>query len=77
VKKDATYQRVFGDPYYPLPRFPNSAADMFAALLRGDPTSYLNHGANDSVQFTPIAWFAPNGEFGLAELIKVALCPTP
>jgi len=52
-------------------------ADVFAALLRGDPTSYLNRGAKDGVEFTPIACFAPNGEFGLAELIKVALRPTP
>jgi Animal haem peroxidase len=44
--------------------------DVFAALLRGDPTSYLNQGA----PFRPIPQFTPDGEtFGLAELIKVAL----
>jgi hypothetical protein len=47
-------------------------AGVFAALLQGDPTSYLNQGA----PFSPIPKFAPNGEFGLAELIKVALRPT-
>jgi len=45
-------------------------ADVFAALLRGDPTSYLNQGA----PFTPIADFTRDGRtFGLAELINVAL----
>jgi hypothetical protein len=48
-------------------------ADVFAALLRGDPTSYLNQGAT----FTPIPCFAPNGKFGLAELINAALDRTP
>jgi hypothetical protein len=47
-------------------------AGVFAALLRGDPTSYLGEGA----PFKPIADFAPNGQFGLAELINVALRPT-
>jgi hypothetical protein len=42
---------------------------VFAALLRGDPTSYLNQGA----PFTPILCFTRNGEFGLAELINAAL----
>jgi Animal haem peroxidase len=46
-------------------------AGVFAALLRGDPTSYLNQGA----PFTPIPEFARGGEFGLAELINVALRP--
>jgi hypothetical protein len=46
-------------------------AGVFAALLRGDPTSYLNEGA----PFTPIMDFAPNGKFGLAELVNVALRP--
>jgi hypothetical protein len=46
-------------------------AGVFAALLRGDPTSYLNDGA----QFRPIADFASGGTFGLAELINVALRP--
>jgi hypothetical protein len=45
---------------------------VFAALLRGDPTSYLNHGA----PFTPIGDFTRNEAFGLAELINVALRPT-
>ena len=44
-------------------------AGVFAALLRGDPTSYLNEGA----PFTPITDFARGGTFGLAELINVAL----
>jgi len=45
-------------------------ADVFAALLRGDPTSYLNQGA----PFTPIADFTRDGRtFGFAELINVAL----
>ena len=42
---------------------------MFAALLDGDRTSYLNKGA----PFTPIADFTRDGTFGLAELINVAL----
>jgi Animal haem peroxidase len=46
-------------------------AGVFAALLRGDPTSYLNEGA----QFRPIADFASGATFGLAELINVALRP--
>ena len=44
-------------------------AGVFAALLRGDPTSYLNEGA----PFTPITDFTRGGKFGLAELINVAL----
>jgi hypothetical protein len=47
-------------------------ADVFAALLRGDRTSYLGQGA----PFTPIAHFARDEKFGLAELINVALRPT-
>jgi Animal haem peroxidase len=50
-------------------------ADVFAALLLGDRTSYLRQGA----PFTPIADFTHDGtrygEFGLAELIKFALSP--
>jgi Animal haem peroxidase len=46
-------------------------ADVFASLLRGDPTSYVNAEST----FKPIAKFAPGGTFGLAELIKVALRP--
>ena len=49
-------------------------ADVFAALLRGDPTSYLKQGA----PFKPIPWLTPDGTtFGLAELINFALKPTP
>jgi hypothetical protein len=48
-------------------------AEVFAALLCGDPTSYLHA---DSV-FTPIAAFMPDGKFGLTELINVALGRTP
>jgi Animal haem peroxidase len=48
-------------------------ADVFAALLIGDRTSYLyaDH------PFRPIPEFAPNQTFGLAELINAALRPTP
>jgi hypothetical protein len=46
-------------------------AGVFASLLRGDPTSYVNAES----RFKPIAKFAPGGTFGLAELIKVALRP--
>ena len=42
---------------------------VFAALLDGDRTSYLNEGA----PFTPIADFTRGEKFGLAELINVAL----
>jgi hypothetical protein len=45
-------------------------AGVFAALLLGDRTSYLNQGA----PFTPIPGFTRNGKFGLAELINAALC---
>jgi hypothetical protein len=48
-------------------------ADVFAALLRGDPTSFLNQGA----PFQPIPGFTCKGEFRLAELIKVALGRLP
>ena len=48
-------------------------AEVFASLLRGDPTSYLHA---DSA-FRPIAEFTHNGTFGLAELINVALGRTP
>jgi Animal haem peroxidase len=47
-------------------------ADVFAALLRGDRTSYLKQGA----PFKPIAAFTREGKFGLAELISFALRPT-
>jgi hypothetical protein len=46
-------------------------ADVFAALLRGDRTSYLKQGA----PFTPITAFTRDGKFGLAELINFALKP--
>ena len=46
-------------------------AGVFAALLRGDPTSYLKQGA----PFTPIKKFTRDGKFGLAELINFALKP--
>ena len=48
-------------------------AGVFAALLWGDPTSYLNEGA----RFTPITDFTHDGKFGLAELINVALGRAP
>ena len=44
-------------------------ADVFAALLIGDRTSYLY----SDPPFEPIPKFAPTGRFGLAELIRVAL----
>jgi len=46
---------------------------VFAALLRGDPTSYLY----SDPPFEPIPKLAPKGRFGLAELINAALRPTP
>lgn len=46
-------------------------ADVFAALLIGDRTSYLY----SDQPFKPIPKFTRNGEFGLAELINVALWP--
>ena len=44
-------------------------AEVFASLLRGDPTSYLNA----DTKFVPIKSFSHGREFGLAELINVAL----
>jgi hypothetical protein len=46
-------------------------AEVFAALLRGDPTSYL-HG---KTAFRPIPEYTRDGKFGLAELIAAALRP--
>lgn len=43
-------------------------AEVFAALLQGDPTSYLHAEAG----FRPIAEFSRDGTFGLAELINAA-----
>jgi len=48
-------------------------AEVFASLLRGDPTSYLNAEA----KFVPTKAFSHGGRFGLAELINVALGRTP
>jgi hypothetical protein len=49
-------------------------AGVFSALLRGDPTSYLNTDhLREGARFEPIADFTPNEKFGLAELINVAL----
>ena len=48
-------------------------AEVFAALLRGDPTSYLHR----KPAFKPNPKFARDGKFGLAELINVALGRTP
>ncbi len=51
-------------------------AGVFAALLRGDPTSYLNTDhLREGARFGPIADFTNNEKFGLAELINVALWP--
>jgi len=44
-------------------------AEVFASLLRGDPTSYLYA----KPKFVPIKDFTHDGTFGLAELINVAL----
>ena len=44
-------------------------AEVFASLLRGDPTSYVNA----KYKFEPFPEFSHNDEFGLAELINVAL----
>jgi len=48
-------------------------AEVFAALLHDDLTSYI-HAKH---VFEPIADFTHNGKFGLAELINVALGRTP
>jgi len=48
-------------------------AEVFAALLLGDKTSYLNAGT----RFTPDPAFTNNGNFGLTELINVALGRQP
>jgi hypothetical protein len=48
-------------------------AEVFAALLRDDPTSYLYA----EPAFQPIADFTRDGTFGLAELINVALGRLP
>jgi Animal haem peroxidase len=48
-------------------------AEVFAALLRGDPTSYLRR----KTAFRPIPEFTHDGRFGLAELINVALGRAP
>ncbi len=48
-------------------------AEVFASLLRGDPTSYLYAER----AFKPIAAFTHDGTFGLAELINVALGRLP
>jgi hypothetical protein len=47
-------------------------AEVFASMLRGDPTSYLYA----EPAFQPIADFTHDGTFGLAELVNVALAPT-
>jgi hypothetical protein len=48
-------------------------AEVFASLLVGDPTSYLYAVPT----FKPITNFTHDGTFGLAELINVALGPSP
>jgi hypothetical protein len=54
-------------------------AGVFAALLRGDPTSYLQTDhLRLGTPFTPITHFTRDGKtFGLAELINVALGRMP
>jgi len=44
-------------------------AEVFASLLRGDPTSYVNA----EHKFKPFPEFSHGRTFGLAELINVAL----
>ena len=48
-------------------------AEVFAALLRGDPTSYLRR----KTRFRPIEKFSRDEKFGLAELINAALGREP
>jgi hypothetical protein len=48
-------------------------AEVFASLLRDDPTSYLNAERT----FKPIAAFTRGGTFGFAQLINVALGRLP
>jgi hypothetical protein len=48
-------------------------AEVFAALLRDDPTSYLNA----THTFEPIPDFTRDGRFGLAQLINVVLGRSP
>jgi len=48
-------------------------AEVFASLLRGDPTSYFHAEPT----FAPIEEFTRGGTFGLAELINVALRHAP
>jgi hypothetical protein len=48
-------------------------AEVLAALLRGDPTSYLHQ----KTAFRPIPEFTRDGKFGLAQLINVALERAP
>ena len=48
-------------------------AEVFAALLRGDRTSYLRQ----ETAFRPIPEFTRDGKFGLAQLINVALERAP
>ena len=48
-------------------------AEVFAALLRRDRTSYLRR----ETAFKPIPKFTRDGKFGLAELVNVALGRTP
>jgi len=53
-------------------------AEVFAAVLKADPTSYLcTDELRDGQPFTPIPEFTRNETFGLAELIEVALRPLP
>jgi hypothetical protein len=53
-------------------------AGVFAALLRGDSTSYLRtNPLRDGKPFTPIPDFTRDERFGLAQLLNVALGRTP
>jgi hypothetical protein len=53
-------------------------AGVFAALLRGDASSYVSTDSlRGGAPFTPIPAFTRDGNFGLAQLINVALGRTP
>ena len=53
-------------------------AGVFAALLNGDAMSYVNTDSRrGGAPFTPIPEFTRDGNFGLAQLINVALGRTP
>ena len=61
-------------PYQARARGGTIVAEVFAAQLVGDRTSYLNtNSLRVGAPFTPIPGFTRDGTFGLAQLINVAL----